>query len=164
MPCKKKKVVQHVHSSPAQKSAKAVSNKYKLKGKRMSPRKTMAVRRALYSVCNESMSLRKAARECNLSYSFLQRRYSGETDIDKVKGPATIFTKEEEENMASWLSEMAQRGMGLRTCEFLDFVQDVVKREKRKTPFTDGRPGYSWYIAFMNRNSNLHRHSHRNST
>ncbi|KAH3752225.1 hypothetical protein DPMN_186840 [Dreissena polymorpha] len=39
MPCKKKKVVQFVHSSPAQKSAKAVSNKYKLKGKRMSPRK-----------------------------------------------------------------------------------------------------------------------------
>ncbi|XP_052233020.1 uncharacterized protein LOC127845885 [Dreissena polymorpha] len=72
-----------------------------------------------------------------------------------MKGPATVFTKEEEENMASWLSEMAQRGMCLRTCEFLDFVHDVVKREKRKTPFTDGRPGYSWYIAFMNRNSHI---------
>ncbi|KAH3777121.1 hypothetical protein DPMN_178558 [Dreissena polymorpha] len=56
MPCKKKKVVQRVHSSPAQKSAKAVSNKYKLKGKRMSARKTMAVRRALNSECNERRS------------------------------------------------------------------------------------------------------------
>ena len=50
---------------------------------------------------------------------------------------------------------MAQRGFGLRMCEFLDFVQDTVKREKRKTPFKDGRPGKKWYYAFLNRNRHI---------
>ena len=43
--------------------------------------------------------------------------------------------------MASWLQEMSLRGMGLHMCEFLDFVQEVVKKESRKVPFKDGRPG-----------------------
>jgi hypothetical protein len=48
-----------------------------------------------------------------------------------MKGPATVFTEQEETSMAEWLSEMAQRGFGLRMCEFLDFVQDIVRKEKR---------------------------------
>jgi hypothetical protein len=60
------------------------------------------------------MSLRKAACDHVLSYGFLQRRYSGETDINTMKGPATVFTEQEETSMAEWLSEMAQRGFGHR--------------------------------------------------
>lgn len=101
------------------------------------------------------MSLRKAAQEYSLSYGFLHRSYSGEVEIEKMKGPATIFTEAEEESMALCLSEMAQKGMGLRTCEFLDFVQDIVKKENRKTPFKNGRPGNQWYAAFKNRNSHI---------
>ena len=139
--------------SPAQKSAKEIKKKYR--GKRMSPDKKMRVRRALYNVCNTDLTLRKAASDYGLSYGFLYRRYSGEVDIEKLKGPNTIFTQQEEEGMALWLSEMAKRGMGLRTCEFLDFVQEIVKKEHRKTPFKDGRPGYHWYVAFRNRNSHI---------
>jgi hypothetical protein len=50
---------------------------------------------------------------------------------------------------------MSQRGMGLKMCEFLDFFQSVVKREKRQTPFKDGGPGKKWYYSFMKRNSKI---------
>lgn len=57
--------------------------------------------------------------------------------------------------MAKWLCEMSQRGMGLRMCEFLDFVQSIVNKEKRQVPFKNGRPGKKWFYAFMNRNSHI---------
>lgn len=44
--------------------------------------------------------------------------------------------------MARYLSEMAQRGMGLRSTEFFDFVENVMKNDKREKRFKDGRP--SW--------------------
>ncbi|KAJ8311780.1 hypothetical protein KUTeg_010661 [Tegillarca granosa] len=50
---------------------------------------------------------------------------------------------------------MAERGMGLKTGEIQDFVQSVVVKETRKTPFKDGRPGYDWYHAFMERNAHI---------
>ncbi|WAR05055.1 hypothetical protein MAR_020424 [Mya arenaria] len=66
-----------------------------------------------------------------------------------VKGPKTIFNEAEEKYMTNWLKEMAQRDTGI--CEFLDFLQGVIKREKRKVPFKDGRPGKKWYYSFINR-------------
>lgn len=137
--------------SPAVKKARAISDKYK-RGKQMSPGKSDRVRRALHDVSKNRMSLRKASKEYSLSYSFLQRRYSGEVEVDSINGPSPVFSKAEEEAFANWLSEMALRGMGLRPCEFLDFIQALVKKDKRKTPFTDDRPGFGWYTSFMLRN------------
>ena len=57
--------------------------------------------------------------------------------------------------MAKWLSEMANRGMGLGLSDFLDFIQSIVKKEKRKTCFKDNRPSYIWYYNFMARNAHL---------
>ena len=73
-------------------------------------------------------------KELSLSYGYMyrQRRYSGEANTDSRKGPATIFNEQDEESMAKWLYEMADRGIGLRPCEFHDFVQDSVKKMKRK--------------------------------
>lgn len=99
-------------------------------------------RKALYQVFNKQLSIRKAAREHNISYSSLQRRTSGLVDVEKKRGPETIFNKSEEETMAKYLSEMAQRGMGLRPTEFLDFVENIMKNDKRRKTFKDGRP--SW--------------------
>lgn len=123
-------------------------------GKRMSPSKKERLRKALFSV-SKGETLRKAAKENSLTYSFLHRRYSGEVDMYNINGPDTVFSEAEEEKMAEWLSEMAQRGVGLRPFEFLDFVQSVVKKEKRVTPFKDGRPGKKWYAAFLNRNKHI---------
>ena len=74
-------------------------------------------------------------------------------DFYKLKGQSPIFSEAEEEAMAYWLCEMSQRGISLRMCEILDFVQSVVKKEKRQTPFKGGRQGKKWYYSFMKRNS-----------
>ena len=57
--------------------------------------------------------------------------------------------------MAKWLSEMAKRGLGLKPGEFLKCVLDIVKKDKRKTPFKDDCPSYDWYYAFMTRNCHI---------
>lgn len=144
---RKRKEIWTPSKSPAQKLAKQISRKYK------SPHKV--ARKALYQVFNKQLSIRKAAREHNISYSSLQRRTSELVDVEKKRGPETIFNKSEEETMAKYLSEMAQRGMGLRPTEFLDFVENIMKNDKRRKTFKDGRPSWDWYYAFMKRNKHI---------
>ena len=45
--------------------------------------------------------------------------------------------------------------MGLKPYEFFDMVELIVKKEKRNTPFKDGRPGYDWYRSFLQRNASI---------
>lgn len=53
--------------------------------------------------------------------------------MDRRNGPAPVFNRQVVETMPNWLKEMAEQGMGLQPCEFLDFVQGVVlKRELKK--------------------------------
>ena len=135
--------------SPAVKVASGIRKKY------LSPGKLSHARRALLAIEHEKVSIKKAAEKFDLSYGYLYRRWSGEVDVDKRKGPSPVFSKAEEESMAKWLKEMSERGMGLKPYEFMDFVQEFVKKDKRKTPFKDGRPGYDWYYAFLKRNENI---------
>jgi len=53
------------------------------------------------------------------------------------------------------LKEISERGIAFKPGEFIDFVQDVVVKEKTKTLFVNGRPSYDWYSAFMARNSHI---------
>lgn len=140
--------------SPAVKKASEVTKKYKC-GFPMSPNRGKRVRRALYEVKTKKVSIRAAAKNFDLSYGFLQRRLTGMVDIDKRKGPPPVFNQKEEEAMAKWLSEMAERGMGLKPGEFLNFVANILNKEKRQTPFKNQRPGYDWYYGFMARNASI---------
>jgi len=141
-------------SSPAVKTAAAVAKKYKC-GFPISPSRKQRVRKALYDVQKNKVPIRKAAEKHDLSYGFLHRRVSGQVEIEKRKGPLPIFSRDEEEAMAKWLSEMAERGMGLKPGEFLDFVEAIVRKENRSTPFKDMRPGHDWYYGFMARNAHI---------
>ena len=67
------------------------------------------------------------------------------------KGPSPFLSEEEENAFAEYLSEMALRGMGLRPADVMDLVQNFLSKEKRKTPFKNNRPGYTWYYNFMSR-------------
>ena len=42
--------------------------------------------------------------------------------------------------MANWLKEIAERVIGLKPHEIMDFIQNVVRKEKRETSFRDERP------------------------
>ena len=131
---KKRKEIWTPSKSPAQRVAAKITKKYK------SPHKNS--RRALYQVFNKELSIRKAAKANDISFSSLQRRTSGQVAIEKGRGPKTIFNKSEEETMARYLSEMAQ-------------VENLMKKDKREKRFKDGRPSWDWYYGFMNRNSHI---------
>ena len=65
-------------STSTQRKATSVKKKY---GKRMTPEKKERLRKVLFSVTKGKKSLRKAADDNNLLYSFLYRRYSEEVDL-----------------------------------------------------------------------------------
>ena len=143
----------HNHMSPTQKRALKVTLKYK-RGVRKSPGKLERIKQALNEVSNGS-SVRKTSQKFGFSESFLRRRVSGEVKFDSRNGPKPIFSSKEESEMAKWLSEMSKRGMGLGPAEFLDFVQNVIKKDKRRNSFVNDRPSYTWYYNFMARNGHL---------
>ncbi|KAH3739911.1 hypothetical protein DPMN_046601 [Dreissena polymorpha] len=100
------------------------------------------VRKALYSLTvSKDVSLRKL-QWIMICPCYIDDRREKLTFF-KLNGTSSIVNDAEKVKMATWLSEMAQRGMGIRMVQFLDFVQDVVRKEKRKT----------WYYAFMRRNA-----------
>lgn len=66
-------------------------------------------------------------------------------------GPDPVLTKEIEENLVTWIENLAKSRLPLKKQVLLDTVQKIVKEEKLKTPFTDGRPGQSWFNGFMKR-------------
>ena len=39
--------------------------------------------------------------------------------------------------------------------DLCDIVSTIIKETGRKTPFTNGRPGYYWFHAFMRHNPQL---------
>jgi len=88
-----------------------------------------------------------------LSENMLRVRLSGEITIDSRNGPLLVFSSIVDIEMEKkWLSEMAQREMGLWPSDILDIVQDITKKNNRKTVFTNEIPSYTWYYNFMARN------------
>ena len=141
-------------SSPAAKKAARIREKYH-RGFRRSPTKAARTRRCLQMIVDSKVSIRQAAKTCGLDYMYVFRRQKDTVGIDRRSGPVPVFSRAEEEKMATWLAEMARRGMGLQPHEFMDMIGRIVTEEKRVTPFKDGRPGYSWYYAFMARNDHI---------
>lgn len=132
--------------SPAQKTASKIKKRYS-KGYVKTPTKVQRAKRALLEV-TKGLALHKAAEKYDLSYSYLQRRASGSVPITARQGPSPFLSNEEEN-----AHEMAMRGMGLRPADVMKLVQNFVNREKRKTPFKNNRPGYTWYYGFISRHA-----------
>lgn len=63
-----------------------------------------------------------------------------------------------------WIFAMAKAGFLVSLQQLLDSVQHLLKELKRKTPFTDGRPGRSWYSGFTKRNPNVSARTAQNLT
>ncbi|KAJ8314823.1 hypothetical protein KUTeg_006973 [Tegillarca granosa] len=128
------------------------AKKYK-RGFPKTPTKTTKAKKALFEV-QSGQSILKTAEKYNLSYSYLQRRVSGTVGLQSRNGPSPYLTTDEEEMIANYVSEMALRGMGLGPSDIIDLVQEFLKKEKRKAPFKDNRPSYTWYYGFMGRHFN----------
>ena len=93
-------------------------------------------------------SLRQAARLYNVPVETLRRRVNGAVSVDCKPGPSTILTKDEEECLAKYVIEMADRGFGLVSEDLMKAAFAIVERSGRPHPFHDGVAGRGWLEAF----------------
>nr|CAI5841273.1 unnamed protein product [Callosobruchus analis] len=63
--------------------------------------------------------------------------------------PATILTKEEEDELVIWILNKAKLGFPLSGEDVKDSIQNVLKQCPR--PFKDDQPGEKWLTLFLNR-------------
>ena len=101
------------------------------------------------------ISVAAAARSNCVPRVSLLYKSKGVWPVEKKMGPCSIFTKEEEEYMVSWITNSARAGFPIQKNDLLDSAQKILKDLKRPNPFTEGRPGQSWYKSFLLRNPGL---------
>ncbi|XP_051162064.1 uncharacterized protein LOC127282037 [Leptopilina boulardi] len=115
------------------------------------------VEKALAAIKN-GMSIRNASKIYQIPRTTLLYKYTGKSPISAKKGPALVLTEKEENELVSWFTMISDKGFTLTKQQLLDSVQLLVNKiEKRKTPFSDGRPGRHWYEKFILRHSKLTR-------
>ena len=103
----------------------------------------------------EGNGLRHAARLHNVPVETLRRRVIGAVSSDCKPGPTTILTKEEEECLAHYVIEMADRGFGLQSEDLLRTAFTIVDRSGRPHPFQNGMAGRGWLEAFRRRHPEI---------
>ena len=99
--------------------------------------------------------LREASRLYNVPVETLRRRAIGKVDIDCHPGPPTVLTKEEENEIAYYLIQMADMGYGLTREAVMHMVYLYVKKCKRSNPFKNEKAGRWWFQGFKSRHPNL---------
>ena len=67
-------------------------------------------------------------------------------------GPSTVLTKAEEAMLAAFCIKFLKCGFPINR---QNIVAKVIKADKRRNPFKDGRPGFCWFQGFMRRNPEL---------
>ena len=99
--------------------------------------------------------LRKAARMYNIPVKTLRRRIIGSVSLDCKPGPSTVLTKEEEQCLAKYIIEMADRGFGLVSEDVMRAAFTIVEQSGRPHPFHDGMAGRGWLEAFRCRHPEI---------
>ncbi|XP_076670556.1 uncharacterized protein LOC143369932 [Andrena cerasifolii] len=130
-----------------------LNNAKKKKAKRLnySPQNLQNAIKAL----DTGISLRKAAKAFGVPLATLARRKNNPEIVKTKTGPANVLSEAEEQEIVNWILHKAERGYPVTKTELLNSVQKYIESLKRKTPFTNNRPGRHWYEGFRKRNPNL---------
>lgn len=83
-------------------------------------------------------------------------RHSADLEPTHIIILALPFSCFQEENLlVSWLKAMAKKGIPIEPRQLTDAVQEVIKRDGRPSPFTEGRPGRKWLDLFFKRHPSI---------
>jgi len=99
----------------------------------------------------DGMSVKKAAQKWSVPRTTLNDLKLGRYKHDARPGPCTILTKEEELLLVEWIIEMSRRGLPLNRDNLLDSIQEIISEDNRSNPFSENRPGFTWYKLFLKR-------------
>lgn len=85
----------------------------------------------------------------------LRNKVTGKSPTVCAMGPATILTAQEENILVKCLFALADRHFPISREQLLDSVQQIIINSNRTTPFTNNRPGKTWYQAFLRRHPDI---------
>ena len=97
------------------------------------------------------MSRHEASKAYGVPRSTLCDKLDGNSPEDRKMGPSTVLTMAEEAMLAAFCIKFLKCGFPINRQDFCDIFAKVVKADKRRNPFKDGRPGFCWFQGFMRR-------------
>ena len=97
------------------------------------------------------MSIRSASQKFKVPFPTIRCKHRGSYDVEKRSGPATILTREEEQQLVDYILLMGNKGFPFTKHMLLDSVALLIKKLKKQTTFTGGRPGRHWFESFLKR-------------
>lgn len=74
---------------------------------------------------------------------------------DKKPGPKTVFSVEEEQELSQWIFNSEKTGFPLTKHHLLNTLKMICEKMNKKTPFSNNRPGRSWWDGFLKRHPQL---------
>ncbi|XP_014228195.1 uncharacterized protein LOC106653308 [Trichogramma pretiosum] len=110
---------------------------------------------ALKTLQDTNLALRRVSDAYGIPLSTLHRKNKNPDDCDKKSGNGPVLGKEVEDEIAKWIKYRTQTGHPVTKNQLLDAIDSYVKIMKLKTPFTEDRPGRSWFSGFRQRYSDL---------
>lgn len=97
------------------------------------------------------MSLRQAAKVYNVPVETTRQRVQGKVAVDCKPGPATMFCKEEENELVDYVVQMANMGFVLTRGDLQLTAYRLAKRLGKSHPFLNGIAGRGWLEGYLGR-------------
>lgn len=106
--------------------------------------------------------MRQVVAKYKIPPTTLHNKVSNVSPINAKKGPQTIWTIEEEQQLVDWILYSEERGFPVTQEQLLNSVRWLVLDLKKETAFTKNKPGRHWYEAFYRRHPESSRRKPQN--
>lgn len=111
------------------------------------------IKKAIETMKTDKITIKEAAIKFGIPYHTLYCRVIGKRGQKRTgRGTITVFTSQEETELADGIKTMEKWGFGLSRKEVLKIVQKYVIENDIKTPFNHRMPGEDWFRNFKERN------------
>lgn len=116
---------------------------------------TLADVKSALDAIGKGVTLREASDHFGVPKTTLHAKLHNHSPLECTKGPSTILSKEEENDILSWIFYSAEKGFPVNKVQLLDCIQKYLNDNNKVTVFKHNRPGKHWYSSFMRRHPQL---------
>lgn len=109
---------------------------------------------AVEAVRSGLLSERAASKRYKVSRATIQR-YRKDEYQESLKGPPTVLSLEEENQIAKWVIDTSKKGFPITQTDLRHAVQNYLRMKGKSSSFTQNLPGYGWQKAFMSRHPEI---------
>lgn len=106
---------------------------------------------AVAAIVKKEKTLNQVHKETGIPKSTLSTKANNKVPIGRKMGPLTVLTEYEERKVVNWILSKAKVGFPVHPENVKDSIQTVLKESRRKNPFNNDRPGFTWFNLFIKR-------------